>query len=101
MPTKTISYQQVMDVVMTLPADRLVSVYDFACFVQSQPLELTPVVDIFGESAAEIRADAEQWEQQFAASREQLRVLAQEAAAEFRAGRTTPMTFTPEGRLAR
>ncbi len=33
MTTKTISYQEVVDVVMTLPEDRLVSVYDFACFI--------------------------------------------------------------------
>ncbi|MBC8262731.1 MAG: hypothetical protein H8E47_01220 [Anaerolineales bacterium] len=103
MPTRTISYQQVIDLVMTLPSDRLVSVYDFARFVQSQPLELelTPVENIFGETEDEIRADSERWEQQFAASRDQLRAIAQEAAAEFRAGRTTPMAFTPEGRLAR
>ena len=100
MPTKPISYQQVVDVVMTLPADRLASVYDFACFIQSRPMELPPEGDIFGETEDEIRADSEQWEQQFATSRQQLRAMAHEAAAEFRAGRTMPMSFTSEGRLA-
>jgi hypothetical protein len=93
MTTNTISFQDVVDVVMNLPEDRLVSVYDFARFVQSQPAAMTPVEDIFGETADGIRADQEQWEQQFAASREQLRAMAREAAAEFRAGETAPMTI--------
>jgi hypothetical protein len=101
MPTKTITHQQVVDLVMTLPTDRLVSVYDFARFVQSHPLEPTPAADIFGETEDEIRADEERWDQQFATSREELQAMAREAATEFRAGRTKPMEFTPEGRLAR
>lgn len=101
MQTKTITHQQVIDLVMTLPPDRLMSVYDFALFVKSHPLEPTPVTDIFGETEDEIRADEERWNQQFAASRDKLRDMAHEAAAEFRAGRTKPMEFTPEGRLAR
>lgn len=101
MATRTVSVQQVVDVVMTLPPDRLASVYDFARFVQTQPSAVTPLEDIFGETEEEMRADNEQWEQELAASREQLRVMAREAAAEYRAGRTTPMTFTSEGRLAR
>lgn len=101
MPTKTITREQVIDLVMTLPTDRLISVYDFARFVQSHPLEPTPTADIFGETEDEIRADEEQWDQQFAASRDGLRTIAREAAAEFRAGRTKPLEFTPEGRLVR
>jgi hypothetical protein len=54
---------------------------------------MTPFEDIFGETEGEIRADEEQWQQQFAASREQLRATAREAAAEFRAGETAPMTI--------
>ncbi len=101
MPTKTITHQQVVDLVLTLPPERLSSVYDFARFVQSHPLEPTPTADIFGETEDEIRADEEQWDQQFVASREGLRAIAREAAAEFRAGKTKPMEFTPEGRLVR
>ena len=101
MPTKTVSYQEVVDVVMTLPVDRLASVYDFARFVRAQALDVTESTDIFGETEDQIRSDAEQWDQEFAASREQLRLMAREAAAEYRAGRTMPMTFTEEGRLAR
>lgn len=101
MITNTISYQEVVDVVMALPEDRLVSVYDFARFIQSRPAALTPVDDIFGQTEDEIRSDQEQWEQQFAASREQLRAMAREAAAEYRAGQSEPMAFSADGRLAR
>lgn len=101
MPTRTVSYQEVVDVVMTLPVDRLASVYDFARFVRAQALDVTESTDIFGETEDQIRSDAEQWDHEFAASREQLRLMAREAAAEYRAGRTAPMAFTEEGRLAR
>ncbi len=67
--------------------------------VDSQGTELE--TDIFGETAEEIRADEEQWNREYPASRDQLRVMAREAAAEYRAGRTSPMEFAPEGRLAR
>ncbi|MBM3129635.1 MAG: hypothetical protein FJ009_13545 [Chloroflexi bacterium] len=99
MPTKTITHQQVIDLVLTLPPDRLISVYDFARYVKSHPL--TAVAEFFDATEDEIRADEEQWDQQFATSREELRAIAREAAEEFRAGRTKPMEFTPEGRLVR
>ncbi|MFH1906393.1 MAG: hypothetical protein ABIL11_03265, partial [Chloroflexota bacterium] len=101
MQTKTITRQQVIDLVMNLPAERLISVYDFARFVQSHPLERMLAADIFGETEDEIRADEEQWDQQFAASRDELRIIAREAAAEYRAGRTKPMELTPEERRVR
>lgn len=97
MPAETITRQQVIELVMALPDDRLASIYDFARFIQSRPLEPVPEADIFGEAADEIRADEEQWEQQFTASRDELRQIAREAAAEYRAGKTRPMEFTPEG----
>lgn len=81
MPTETVTRQQVVELVMALPANRLASVYDFARFIQSHPLE--PFADIFGETAEEIVADEELWEQQFTASRDELRSMAREAAAEY------------------
>ncbi len=101
MPTETITRQQVVELVMTLPADRLVSVYDFARFVQSHPLEIALTPDIFGETADEIRADEEQWAQQFAASRQALRSMARDAVADYRAGKTRPLEFTSEGQSIR
>jgi len=89
-PTQTITPQQVVDLIMSLPPERLASVYDFALFVQQHPLPSMPEGDIFGETEDEIRADEERWEKQFAASRDKLRAIAGEAAAEYRAGRTKP-----------
>ena len=101
MSTTTISHQQVIDLVNSVPEERLQSLYDYTLFLKQQSIVLTPETDLFGESAAEIEADEAQWQAQFAASRDQLRNLAREAAAEFRAGRTEPMEFSAEGRLVR
>jgi len=75
------------------------SVHDFVRFVTQS--SLVPSRDLFGETEAEIRADEKAWEHQFTESRDVLRALAREAAAEYWAGRTKPMEFTPEGRLTR
>ena len=101
MPKATVTRQQVVELVMALPADRLPSVYDFACFVQSHPLELAPSEDIFGETAEEIDVDENLWEQQFAASHADLRSMAKEAAAAYHAGQTHPMEFSPDGKPVR
>jgi hypothetical protein len=77
------------------------SIHDLARLAKQPPLVPEPRRDLFGETEAEIRADEEVWDHQFAESRDALRLLAQAAAAEYRAGRTKPMEFTPEGRLAR
>lgn len=91
MQTQALTHQQVIDLVLTLPLERLRSVYDFALFLKQAP---EPFSDIFGETPEEIEVDEAQWAQQFSASREQLRTMAHEAAAEFRAGRTKPLEFT-------
>ena len=101
MPTATVTRQQLVELVMALPDDRLPSVYDFARFVQSHPLELAPSEDIFGETADEIHVDESLWEQQFAASRADLRNMAKEAPAAYHAGQTHPMEFTPDGKPIR
>lgn len=61
---------------------------------------MTPFEDIFGETDDEIRADEEQWQREFAASREQLRNMGREAAAEFRVGESIPMTFLAHGQFS-
>ena len=55
MKADTITTQQVIDLVMTLPPDRLPSVYDFALFVKQHPLPLTPEADVFGEGQDQVR----------------------------------------------
>ena len=65
------------------------------------PLMPAAVADVFGETAEEMRTDEAEWDQQLETSREDLRAIAHEADEEFRAGRTKPMEFSPEGRLIR
>ena len=101
MQAEMISHQQVVELVMTLPSNRLMSVYDFVRFIKLQSQEPSATTGIFGETEDEIRADDKQWERQFEASHNKLRAMAREAAEEYRAGRTKPMEFTPAGRLVR
>jgi hypothetical protein len=96
-----ITRQQVIDMVQTLPEERLQSLFDFTLFLTHQTAALTPDTDIFGESAEEIEADEARWQAQFAASSDKLRQLAREAAAEYRAGRTQSMEFDDQGRIVR
>jgi hypothetical protein len=98
MQIQTINHQQVIDLVKSLPSERLASLYDYALFLKQQPL---PAIDIWGETAAEIHDDEAIWDEQFAQSREDLRAMGREAAESFRAGRAKPMTFTAEGQLER
>ncbi|MFZ2618619.1 MAG: hypothetical protein WA077_21750 [Anaerolineae bacterium] len=92
-----VTYQEVVNLLATLPLERLNSVYDFDLFLEYQPLVPIPETDIFGATHADIRADEERWNQQFADSRDKLSALAHEAAEEFRQGRTKPMQFAPDG----
>jgi len=99
MPVKEITRQQVIDAVNALPEERLQSLYDYTLFLRFQSMPLTPETDLFGESAAEIEADEAIWHAQYSASRANLRKMAREAAAEYRAGAAKPMRFSEEGRL--
>lgn len=101
MTVATITHQQLIELVRTLPKERLQSLYDFTVFLKQQPVALTPETDLFGESLAEIEADEARWDEQFAGSREKLREMAREAKAEYEAGRAKPMQFGPDGRLVR
>ncbi len=95
-----ITYQQVIELVRTLPAERLGSLYDYARFLKEQSSGVV-VADIFGESEEEIAADEAWWDEQFAQSEDTLLRLAEQAEEEYRAGETTPMEFNDKGRLQR
>ncbi len=72
---------------------------DHTYFLKLQTMPLTLETDLFGESAAEIEADEAIWQEQYSASRANLRQMAQEAAAAYRTGVAKPMRFSEEGRL--
>lgn len=91
--------QTLMSIVRTLPTERIVQVVDFARFMQSQVLSHDVFIDE-EETEEEIRADNERWDATFAASGDTLRMLANQAREEIRAGRSRPMIFTDDGRIA-
>jgi hypothetical protein len=102
MQVQTVNHQQLIDLVKSLPSERLPSLYDFALFLKQQPLPAPlPTIDIWGETEAEIEEDEAHWDEKFAQSRDDLRKMGREAAESFRAGRAKPMTFTAEGQLKR
>jgi hypothetical protein len=84
MISRAVTPQQVIDLVMTLSPDRLLSVYDFALFVKQHPIETTSEAGLLSETPDQMQAEEEQWDRQFAASREALRDMACEAAEEYR-----------------
>lgn len=88
-----------LDIVRTLPPKRIAQLLDFARFLEAQALmeELTGA-----ESATEVEADIAKWDALLASKKAQdvLDKLADEALEEHRAGRTRPMRFTNEGRIA-
>ena len=96
-----IDYEQVIELVSTLPPERLRSAYDYLLFLAAQPLVPFPTKDLFDESVEELRADEERWNRQFSETRSSLRALAHEAAEEYRTGATKPMMFGDENDLGR
>ena len=96
-----VTYKQVIDLVQSLPADRLSSIYDFARFLKEHPVAQNEAVDLFGETPEEIEADEKWWGEQFKGSESDLLRLAENAVDEYQAGTTTSMDFDEQGRLKR
>lgn len=96
-----ITYHQVIELVKTIPADRLASLYDFARFLKVKSLPSDDYVDIFGESRDEIEADEAWWTEQFDHSETTLLRLAKEAANEYQAGDADLIEFDENGRMRR
>jgi Tfp pilus assembly protein PilO len=91
------AYEQVLvSIVRTLPAERVVQILDYARYIQSQAIE--DMDD--DETEEEILADEAHWDAQFAATQEGLKKMADKVRADIRAGRTRPMVFTKDGRIA-
>ena len=93
-------YEQILiNTVRTLPPNRAEQLVDFARFLKSQ--SLTEAV-MQGEDAAEVDADNARWDRLLATdeSQDMLTKLAKEALAEHHAGKTRPMIFNDEGRIA-
>lgn len=96
-----VTHQQVIELVKTLPAERLTSLYDYARFLRENPPLFDDEGDIFGETPDGITADEAWWNNQFESDQEVLLRLAEEAMEEDQADRTASMTFDEQGRLRR
>ena len=91
--------QALISIVRTLPVERIVQILDYARYIQSQTIEDFGFLDD-DETEEEILADEARWDAQFAATQDDLKKMADKVRAEIRAGRTMPMVFTKDGRLA-
>lgn len=81
----------------TLPADRILQVLQFARFLQVQTLDEFALDE--EESPDAIAADEAHWDAQFASTQDGLAKMAEKVKAEIRAGKSTPMVFTADGRI--
>ena len=100
MAMQTDVYEQALiSIVRTLPVERIVQILDFARYIQSQTIEDFGFLDD-DETEEEILADEARWDAQFAATQDGLKKMADKVRADIRAGRTMPMVFTKDGRIA-
>jgi len=90
--------QELINIVQTLPVERIVQILDYARYIQSQTIKDFGLLDD-DETEEEILADEARWDAQFAATQDGLKKMADKVRAEIRAGRTMPMVFTKDGRL--
>lgn len=91
--------QTLVSILRTLPVERIAQVLDYARYIQVQTLEDFDLLDD-DETEEEILADEALWDEQFAATQDQLEILADKLRTEIRAGRTQGMIFNSDGELA-
>ncbi len=91
--------QALLSIIRALPIERVMQILDYARYVQSQTDEDFGFLNA-GETEEEILADEARWDAQFAATQECLHKTADRVRAEIRAGRTTRVVFTKDGRIA-
>jgi hypothetical protein len=95
---ETKAYEQTLiKIIRTLPIERVLQILDFARYIQLQTPESFALPD--EEDEALIAADEARWDHQFAATQDGLKKMADQVRAEIRAGHSTPMVFTKEGRI--
>ena len=99
MQTQTIEHEEtLLDILHTLPTERVEQVVDFARFLQWQEIDQSNILHE-DETEEEVQADIKRWDATFAASQGKLRKLANEAREDIKAGRTMGMVFTDDGKI--
>jgi len=91
--------QALLRIVRTLPLERVVQILDYARYIKSQAVEDFETLH-YDETKEEIIADEERWDEQFAATQDGLKKMADKVREDIRAGRTSKMAFKKEGRIA-
>ncbi len=93
--------ETLLRIVRSLPPERILEVVDFARFIQLQTIAADDDMGE-GQTEDELRADEEKWDRLLARPEAQRLLLdmANEALEEHRAGRTTDIVATDDGRLA-
>jgi hypothetical protein len=91
--------QTLIKIARVLPPDRVEELVDFARFLEAQILSEKLLQE---EDSVEIEGDNERWDALLATDEAQslLEKLAGEALAEHPSGKTEPMAFNDEGRIA-
>jgi hypothetical protein len=90
------AYEEIlMNIVRSLPAERVIQILDYARYIQS----LTDKLITEDETEEEIIADEEHWNSQFAATQDGLKKMADKVRSDIHAGRSMPMVFTKEGEI--
>jgi hypothetical protein len=90
--------QTLLSIIRTLPMEQVVQILEFARYVQTQTLDDFALVE--EETAEEIAADEARWDAQFTTTQDGLKQMAANVRAEIQAGKTRPMVFTKDGRIA-
>jgi hypothetical protein len=91
--------QALINILKTLPVERVAQIVDYARYIQSQASEDFGFLDE-DETKEEILADEARWDTQFAATQDGLKKMAEKVRADIRAGHTMPMVFTKDGKIA-
>ena len=94
--------QKLVGIVRRLPPERVLQLVDFARFLEFQTIERYDDWLDEEETEGEIRASEEKWDELFAKpeAKHVMRDMAREALEDYRAGRTTDIAITENGRLA-
>ncbi len=94
------AYEQALfRIVRALPIERVVQILDYARYIELQAVEDFEMLHD-DETKSEIIADEAQWDEQFAATQDGLKKMADKVREDIRAGRTPKMVFKKDGRIA-
>jgi len=76
----------------------VLQILDYARYIQMQATEGFAALDV-DETEEEVLADEALWDEQFAATQQGLKKMADKVRADIRAGQTMPMVFTKDGSI--